>query len=764
MIRAEALAAWLADYFVLATILLAAAIVAQRFVRQPKRRLAIVWVVLGELIVLAGICALPAWPRISVLPASSSAQAVSVAPVAAAGEIAKVSQSTSIKNGTAVVSSASPVVAGPSSKFKFPSLSAAIGMAYMTGMAITGLWLLWGAIGTARLCRDATQAPPSLYRELQQLVGGERLPRLLLSHKIGNAAAVGILRPTILLQTEFAQQESSHARRAILAHEWAHLCNRDLWLLALERVLRLLLFAHPLYWLLRGHIRADQEVLADAKAASENRHDYAQDLLTFARLSADCRPMHAIGAVGILENPNQLSRRIAMLLDESFRVQASVSRWWQWRAILVFVMLGTLFSLMTLQPGCATKSTAEVITTQPRNVVTRTLKMRIVDAEGRPLEGVNVYANISSKEPSGNRDYTIVNRNYTSDASGMAVVELFKEMDLIRIWTDKSGYVPMFTHWEEKWFAAGNSVPEEVTVTLPKGTVIGGFVKNEQGQPIVGAKVAVITGGGDQQQLTSISEWLAEGEDARVTDANGRWTLDNVPEGDGWLMLSVTHPEYVSDLTWGGLQHKQGVTTVQLREQKATIVMQRGASLTGAVRDQQGKGVAGAVVGWGDDPYGDTGMHQEHRQQVLTDANGVYRFQPMSSMPLTVTVVAKGWMPELKKTTVSPEHATLDFQLKKGKSLRLRFVDSEGKAIPEVWVGINGWRGCKSLYNTIHPIVLETAIPEQANKDGIFEWSWAPDDTVDYQFAKKGYKWVKSKSIVAGEGGTAEQTIQLERE
>ncbi|MGO9113060.1 MAG: hypothetical protein ACLP9L_27830, partial [Thermoguttaceae bacterium] len=98
------------------------------------------------------------------------------------------------------------------------------------------------------------------------------------------------------------------------------------------------------------------------------------------------------------------------------------------------------------------------------------------------------------------------------------------------------------------------------------------------------------------------------------------------------------------------------------------------------------------------------------------------------------------------------------FQLKRGKTLRVRFVDGSGRPIPEVGVGIKCWRGCKSLYNTKHPIVLETQIPNQAGKNGVYEWTWAPDDEVQYQFYKEGYDALTSQSIIAD---GAEHTITL---
>ncbi len=750
----DMLAGWLMDYFLLATVLLGVAFIALRLVRQPKRRLVIAWVVLGELTALAVVCALPSWPRMSLLPVSASAQVgtISVEPAAPARVDAKAGRPASSPGGMPLVHESQAAVSGAASTLKLPPLSVMLGIGYLMGMTATGLWLLWGAIGAMRLCRRATTATGPLCGELEQLVGGARRPRLLLSRQVCNAAAVGILRPTILLQTELAERESPQALRAMLAHEWGHIRNHDLWLLALERCLRLLLFAHPLYWRLRGQIRGDQEAVADAFAASERRHEYAQDLLAWARLTVDRKLTRAIAVVGILESSTQLSRRITMLLDETFCVQTTVSREWKYRALGAFVLLGAALSLVTLQPGCSLSGAGGGSAKLTESAAPGTMMVKVVDEEGRPVEGAKIHAGVWTKETFK------PNRDYATDAAGQGAVELPKSLYILRIFTSKEGRVPMFTHWEQEWFA-GHGAPGEVTITLKKGTTIGGVVKNEEGEPIAGAKVGVQVQQNGAETQMMVDPWLAEGEDARVTDAKGQWTLDNVPGVDLALLMSVTHPDYVSDLSWGGLQRSQNVTMAALRAQKATIVMQHGTSLTGVVTDPQGKGIAGAVVVWGDDPYGDSGMHQEHMQEVRTDASGVYRLPPMQPMAMTVTAVAEGWMPDLKKTTIARENSKLDFQLKRGNNLLLRFVDSVGKPIPEVAVEIQGWRGCKSLYNVKHPIVLETQIPRLAGKDGVYEWAWAPDDAVQYQFYKEGYKGI-SKSIVAGD---VERVIQLDR-
>ena len=93
-------------------------------------------------------------------------------------------------------------------------------------------------------------------------------------------------------------------------------------------------------------------------------------------------------------------------------------------------------------------------------------------------------------------------------------------------------------------------------------------------------------------------------------------------------------------------------------------------------------------------------------------------------MDTMVTVIAEGWSAELRKITIARENPPVDFQLKPGNKLRLRFVDESGKAVPGVGVGIAGWRSGKSLYNKRHPYVLDTRIPVAADENGLYEWNW----------------------------------------
>lgn len=113
----------------------------------------------------------------------------------------------------------------------------------------------------------------------------------------------------------------------MLAHEWTHIKNGDLWLLALDRVILTLLWAHPLYWWARRRIRTNQELLADAAAASQiGPADYAALLVEWARKLATHRGLTAFTAVGIWERPAALEQRVTEILNHNHAAERCSDR------------------------------------------------------------------------------------------------------------------------------------------------------------------------------------------------------------------------------------------------------------------------------------------------------------------------------------------------------------------------------------------------------------------------------------------------------
>ena len=227
--------------------------------------------------------------------------------------------------------------------------------------------------------------------------------------------------------------------------------------------------------------------------------------------------------------------------------------------------------------------------------------------------------------------------------------------------------------------------------------------------------------------------WLSSGPAAIRTDDQGRWTLRNAPPGDDVkVRIKLSHPDYINDREWGQLQREQFVTAKALRAETAEIVMHRGLSLNGTITDPEGKPIVRRA--------GDLG-----RPSVL-GAPAAARSPHGRTGALSIPTIAaregsrhdRGQ--ELDAGNAHGRHhatetAPQDFQLKPGKTLRVQLVDVAGTPIKKGYFEIDGWRGAESLYNYDHPNVLDSQIPRHPGDDGIYEWTWAPDDAVKFQIS-----------------------------
>lgn len=95
----------------------------------------------------------------------------------------------------------------------------------------------------------------------------------------------------------------------------------------------------------------------------------------------------------------------------------------------------------------------------------------------------------------------------------------------IRLETEGEEYVRRTERWS---LSSGTELPKEFTLRLVKGLVVGGVVRNAEGQPLEGVRVKV-------QPLSSVR-----------SDAQGRWKVGGLPANLGVVQGEVTHPGYRS--------------------------------------------------------------------------------------------------------------------------------------------------------------------------------------------------------------------------
>lgn len=179
------------------------------------------------------------------------------------------------------------------------------------------------------------------------------------------------------------------------------------------------------------------------------------------------------------------------------------------------------------------------------------LKVIVVDEAGQPIEGALVRQNhvhLPPGVPDDGKHLEIKNENYRTDMAGEATVTWEGESVDLRIWASHPDRVPLHAMWAPKFQTDGDKIPAEFRFELQPGTTIGGVVRDEAGEPVVGAKVDIVNqaaftlaGPTTQPGKRPVAvPWLAEGDSAVVTDAEGRWKATNIPSDE-----ELNRPQYV---------------------------------------------------------------------------------------------------------------------------------------------------------------------------------------------------------------------------
>jgi bla regulator protein blaR1 len=229
--------------------------------------------------------------------------------------------------------------------------------AWLAGVAFFGCRLLMGLVGVRQLRRHKLPLPRELAERVEQLgrrLGMRARSMVFLSRRVGEAMAVGLVRPLVLLPAAWATEMPLSMLEAVIAHELAHLHRRDLWVVLLERVVETLLFYHPAVWWLSSRLRAERELCCDelAVALTGRRLEYVQALETVARRGVRVEPLLAAGFRG--ERNMQLLGRVRNVLGLS--AGSKSSRLWPAGVVALLLPLAAWAwsaGLVTPQPSVA---------------------------------------------------------------------------------------------------------------------------------------------------------------------------------------------------------------------------------------------------------------------------------------------------------------------------------------------------------------------------------------------------------------------------
>ena len=179
---------------------------------------------------------------------------------------------------------------------------------WFAGVALSSLRIVAGWRLTRRLIRTASHAVPESLKQtfacMKTRMALTRPVKLLLSEHIDGPAAIGWLKPVVLLPLTAITGLDPAQLQAVLAHELAHIRRHDFFVNVLQQCVESLLFYHPAVWWLSRRIRIEREHVCDdlAVAACGDPAVYANALLELEHHRSNVPEMAMAAARGSLKS------------------------------------------------------------------------------------------------------------------------------------------------------------------------------------------------------------------------------------------------------------------------------------------------------------------------------------------------------------------------------------------------------------------------------------------------------------------------------
>ena len=187
---------------------------------------------------------------------------------------------------------------------------------WLAGATVCSLRLLVGWLAAERLRhRMVRPAPAEWQRILDRLksrLSIARPVRLLVSGLLDAPAAIGWLRPIVLVPVGALTGLPAAQIEALLLHELAHVRRYDYLVQILQNAIEAVFFYHPAVWWVSAHMRAERELCCDDIAVS-----ITGDAATYVRALAEFDAARWAQSTVMAANGGSLSHRMARLLGQS---------------------------------------------------------------------------------------------------------------------------------------------------------------------------------------------------------------------------------------------------------------------------------------------------------------------------------------------------------------------------------------------------------------------------------------------------------------
>ena len=520
-------------------------------------------------------------------------------------------------------------------------------------------------------------------------------------------------RPVIVLPGVVDDSSAPVDWVAVFCHELAHWLRRDQWSGLLADVLACVLPWHPLTWWAKARLRQLSELACDdwVLATGLPATDYAQTLLSLV-------PQRRVAlALTAVSSRHGLFGRIEHILEER-RSSPVVGTRWACLSAVMMVLAASALALAQSRPAKSKDQTAQPKgdtktenapnaspASSKENAMKRTIRGTVLGPDGKPATGATVIWIGQRKPP---LPFVALPRDQQSSRSPQAEV-------LARAGTGADGAFSLSADYDRERYQRYNgwevtllakapgagilSQPvkvdaPEVTLRLAPEVVIHGRLLTSGGMPASGVRVTLNgfhndqTLGGMYVGLTPTDKEIpAYWPQPRRTDADGRFTMQDVPQGT-YATLTFWHPDFAVDevtvTTTTDDSLTPGLRAFEITPVKPefTHTLEPARPVQGRVTDKQtGKPLTGMLVEM--IPMRSHGGMQFHAR---TDTDGRYRVSGHGGARTYITTVYppadSGYLAVGNWEQNWPAGARFldkNFALDKGRIVRGRVIDADTK-------------------------------------------------------------------------------------